>query len=358
MIIFGEETVHEMPVAGSAVTATRPRVLVVGAGAIGALFGSRAGVSNLADVDFICRSNYDHVKKEGVVFDSTLFGRYTFTPCHVYKSIETAGAESSNPWDYLFVSIKALSSSKPTGYNGEGYDAKLITADLIRPLVKGPDTSIVLMQNGVEIDGDIAKAYPDNEIISGVVYAAASQLKSGNFRHQTLSTIHLGRVGGGKSAQLTQLVDILKGAGCEAVEEGNIELVRWHKILWNSAVSGSSVMAGCADTRSILVDPYMERVVRDLMEEAQSVSEARLGQPFPDHLMTIDKMIVLTKTMDPYRPSMTLDFMNGRPMETEAIFGNLIRTGKELGVATPRMDMAYSIIRHLDIANMLKHQSQ
>ncbi|KAI9619271.1 hypothetical protein H4Q26_011954 [Puccinia striiformis f. sp. tritici PST-130] len=57
--------------------ASEIHILIVGAGAVGAFYGSRlhhheAGVK----VSFICRSNYQEVKADGINIESHTFGKY------------------------------------------------------------------------------------------------------------------------------------------------------------------------------------------------------------------------------------------------------------------------------------------
>ncbi len=49
----------------------------------------------------------------------------------------------------------------------------------------------------------------------------------------------------------------------------------------------------------------------------------------------IDQLITVTRAMPAYKTSMALDFEAQRPMEIEAIIGNVVRTGRTHGVAMP-----------------------
>jgi len=45
---------------------------------------------------------------------------------------------------------------------------------------------------------------------------------------------------------------------------------------------------------------------------------------------------------------MMLDYVEGRPLEVEAILGNPVRRAHELGVAVPVMETLYGLVRALD----------
>ena len=78
------------------------KVLVVGAGGVGAYFGGRLAQAGM-EVAVLCRSNYEQVKKSG--FDiSSIAGDFTFKPSGVYRSC----AEYPETADYLLVTTKVL----------------------------------------------------------------------------------------------------------------------------------------------------------------------------------------------------------------------------------------------------------
>jgi len=52
--------------------------------------------------------------------------------------------------------------------------------------------------------------------------------------------------------------------------------------------------------------------------------------------------------MGPYRSSMQLDHEAVRPLEVEAILGEPVRRARAAGVAVPRMEMLYAIVRRVD----------
>ena len=63
-----------------------PHVLVIGAGAVGALFGSALARQG-ARVDVVCRSDYDVVRSQGYAIRSPVFGDHRFVPHAVYREV-------------------------------------------------------------------------------------------------------------------------------------------------------------------------------------------------------------------------------------------------------------------------------
>src|SRR5688572_4350695 len=143
-----------------------PSILIVGAGAVGALFGSALARQG-ARVSVVCRSDYGVVSREGYDIASPLLGNHRFRPHQVFREV----AECKVPPDYLILTVKVL----------EGVDR----AALIRPAV-GPGTVIVLIENGVDIEAEIAAAFPENELLSGLALVGVGRSGPGKIHHQSM----------------------------------------------------------------------------------------------------------------------------------------------------------------------------
>ena len=59
-------------------------------------------------------------------------------------------------------------------------------------------------------------------------------------------------------------------------------------------------------------------------------------------------MVAATDAMAAYRPSTMIDFVEGRPMEVEAIFSEPLRRASALGVATPLLALVTGQMRALN----------
>ncbi len=77
----------------------KPRILVVGAGAIGSFYGAilkRAG----CEVGVVLRSDYDAVKEGGFRFTSPL-GELSWQPDRVYRSVPARWVPTRIPWRWI-----------------------------------------------------------------------------------------------------------------------------------------------------------------------------------------------------------------------------------------------------------------
>ena len=314
------------------------RILVFGAGAIGAVYVytlMHAG----AEVTAVCRSNYDVVKRDGIMMYSVRFGNVRFRP-NVVRIAEEA--TSSVPWDYVVVCSKCFPRSSPS------------LSNMIQPVI-GPSTAIVLVQNGIDIEAEVAASYPNNPIISCVVYLPSTQIRPGVIDYgatqkETLNMLELGTYPASApeshkraAEQFAALVQ--KGGGGAEVYD-DIQPQRWSKLVMNASWNPITALSLCSDTDFLRSSPDAVYLVRNVMFEVlalarvlkiegvtEEVAEEHLGR---HRARTIGK-----------EPSMLTDVREGRPFEVEAIVGNTVRLAKEHGVKVPLLDALYVLARGL-----------
>jgi 2-dehydropantoate 2-reductase len=295
-------------------------VLIVGAGAVGALFGSALARQG-ARVSVVCRSDYDAVSRDGYDIRSKVFGDHRFRPEHVYRNV----ADCREPPDYLLLTSKVL----------ENVDR----AALIRPAV-GPRTVIVLIQNGVDIEPPIAEAFPDNELLSSLAFVAVGRGAPGQVNHLSLGSLILGRFPSGVTPAAQAIAAAFEAGKVPCKLTENAIGARWQKAVWNAVFNPISILGGVLDTDAMLRTDAEVAFARRAMQEVCEVARAA-GHPQSPSL--VEQMLATTRAMPAYKTSMALDYENGRPMEIEAILGNTVRAARKVGVPTPNLDAIYAL---------------
>jgi 2-dehydropantoate 2-reductase len=306
-------------------TTDSPVILIIGAGAIGALYGSalaRAG----ARVSVVCRSDFEVVKRDGYQIDSPLLGQHRFRPQAVYRE----AAECVPAPDYVILTSKVLE--------------EVDRAALIRPAV-GPGTVIVLIQNGIDIEAEIASAFPDNELLSSLAFIAVGRGAPGVVNHQSQGALTLGHYPSGVTPAAQRLAALFEASKVPCKLTDDVVRARWQKAVWNGAFNPLSITGGVLDTSMMLKSAADRAFVRQLMEEIGAIAAAN---GHPQHPQLIDKLIEGTAAMPPYKTSMALDYENGRPMELEAILGNVVRAGRKAGVPMPALESLYAIAKMIE----------
>jgi 2-dehydropantoate 2-reductase len=296
------------------------RVLVLGAGALGAFYGAvlaRAGCT----VSVVARSGIDDIRRDGYRIDSAL-GDLSFKPARVLH----AGEALDTPLDYVLLSLKLV----------PGTDR----VELLKPYRDGRP-AIVLIQNGIAIEDEVASAYPDQALISCVAYASASRKSPTHILHNSKFTrLVLGPwPRGASNADADRLAKLLKAGGASAVVSDDIVGERWKKCTWNSVYNPISALGGLG-TKAILSGEEQTAFVRSAIEEVCAVAAAD-GHPLsPD---TAEQQLAGTRSLPDIVSSMGQDWLAGRPLEIEPILGNVVRIARRLGVAIPRLEALYAL---------------
>ncbi len=304
---------------------TTPSILIIGAGAIGAFFGSALARQG-ARVSVVCRSDYTAVEAHGYDIRSPLLGDHRFVPHRVLK----AASDAREAFDYVVLATKVLATTDRVA--------------LLRDAVSG-DSSIVLLQNGVDIEPEIAAAFAGNELISAIAFIAVTRTAPGKVHHQSEGSLVIGRYPRGESSRAEELASMFKASTIPCKVTPDICTARWQKALWNATFNPISIMGGVLDTSAMLRAPESREFIRTTMLEISATAHAA-GHPIDAAL--IDKLIQGTLAMPPYKTSMAIDFENDRPMEIEAILGNVVRTARRLGVPVPRLETIYAIAKMIE----------
>ncbi|KAK5108289.1 hypothetical protein LTR62_008604 [Meristemomyces frigidus] len=306
-----------------------PRILVFGAGGVGCIYAyilHKAGAS----VTAVCRTNYNVAKTKGITVRSKIFGRQHFQPT-VVKTVQEA--LQHGPFDYLLVCSKAFPG----------------TAELIKDAVTDRHTAIVLAQNGIGLEEDYVKLYPENTIISGVVYLPVTQVDQGVVEHGPLERFEIGTfpadAGEQAKSQCRGLSELFKAGGGSAPLFDDIQPLRWIKVAVNAAWNPTTALTMCDDANYLRSSPQAEPLIRGIMKEVSTVAAAA-GYPDAITHEVIERDLARPKSRletGGKEPSMLTDIREGRSLEVEAIVGNTLRLGQRYGVKTPYLEMLYAL---------------
>jgi 2-dehydropantoate 2-reductase len=295
------------------------KATIIGSGAVGGFYGSLLAKQG-AEVSVVARTDYAHIKERGIVVEDKN-GDYHFQPAQVVRD----AVELTEKPDYALLCVKVVEGADRVG--------------LLHGAV-GPKTAIVLISNGIDIEREIAEAYPDNEIVSGLAFICVTRTGPGRIWRQAYGRLSLGNYPKGVSDKTRALCAVYAQSGINCVPSEDIVAERWRKCVWNAAFNPLSVLSGGLSTSDIL--KTQESFARAIMEEVVAVAKA-LGYALPEDI--VDSNVDSTLKMPPYKTSMLLDCEAGRPMETEAILGAAVRRGQSLGVPIPRLESIYALMK-------------
>jgi 2-dehydropantoate 2-reductase len=313
----------------------RPKVLLFGAGSVGAVYLWL--LSKVADTTAVCRSNYEVVRKDGFILNSSIFGQgIRFKPKVVRDCDEAASDAQGMPYDYIVVCSKAIPGLVP---------------NLIAPAVTPGKTTIVLIQNGVGIEQEYADAFANTSIVSAVVYLPAAQRPSGVINHGEVEKLQIGAFPSSKSSERAKgFTELVKSAGGTAESYDDIQPKRWFKLLvnasWNPICAltlskDTDVLESCSEASSVLLAVMME-----ICDIANAHGYTMTKEEVEYQLGRAQARIPIKAGIE---PSMLQDVQSGRRIEVEAIVGNAVRMGKAKGVRCDRLEMLYVLAKTLDL---------
>jgi 2-dehydropantoate 2-reductase len=296
------------------------KIAVVGTGALG---GWYAGLLAQAGHEVHCVARSDH----GVITARGLMLRNKGQETTVRVASATADGKTVGPCDLIVVTTKST--------------ANAILPELLKPLL-GPATLVVTLQNGMGNVEAIAQVVPFERIVAGLCFVCINRVAPGVIDTTLAGYVRMAAARGEITPAVQTCVSLFKAAGVDTSAENSLEAVLWKKLCWNIPFNGLSIARGAITTDIILANPGLKERVRDLMKEVQAASFAR-GHGFDD--LHIQRQLDVTIGMGSYRPSSLIDFVEGREVEVEGIWGEPLKRGLAAGVAMPLLIQLVADIR-------------
>lgn len=306
---------------------TQRSYAIVGTGAIGGYYGAclqRAGFP----VHFLVHRDYEQVRDRGLRIDS-VYGDFQLPHVHAYTD-----PQLMPPCDVVVIALKSTHNH--------------LLAEILPPLVQ-PQTTLVLLQNGLGCEGAIAAQFPDNPLIGGLCFICSNKVGPGHIRHLDYQSITLAQYASdyapcGITPELSAIASDFQAAQIEITTHGNLFQSRWQKLVWNIPYNSLSVILD-ATTQELMANAMTRQLVQDLMHEVQQGAAACACEITDDF---VAKMLVHTEQMTPYLTSMKLDYDHGRPLEHDAIVGNPLKFAQRQGVELPKIALLYQQLQFLD----------
>lgn len=304
-------------------------VVVVGSGAVGLFYGARLQRAG-HQVVFVARRDLAALQERGLVVESP---DGSFRLEHVRA---VAHAAEAGPADWVICSLKATA-----------LDAG---PDLCAPAM-GPASRVVVLMNGFGVEEPFVARFGAERVLGAMAFVGVNRGEPGVVHHIAYGRVTVGHVAG-DTAAAEAFAGLLASAGIEAVIAPSLRFARWEKLCWNVPFNGLSVAAGGVGTRTILADEALTAVAERAMREVVATANADLaaiGEPHrldPD--VVVERMFAQTRIIADYKTSMLIDYLEGRPLEVEAILGAPLRRAQELGIDTPTIATLYALVRHAD----------
>jgi 2-dehydropantoate 2-reductase len=300
-------------------TMKKPKVAVVGAGAVGGYFGGMLARAGLPVV-MIGRSAFvAAVESSGLFLDSFQFQEKV----HPQATTDLSAAADA---DFVLVCVKTTATVST---------AKQLAAVLETRSV------VVSLQNGVNNAEEI-RAASGIDAVSAVVYVAASVPTPGTVKH-------LGRgdlVIGPNNSKTRAIADLFASANVPCRISDDIEGELWTKFIWNCALNAMSAL-GRVTYGEIIDNGDARQLVEAAVHETLKVAHAKGIDPpgLEDPQAAIAGSFKIAEQMSGTRSSTAQDLARGKYTEIDALNGYVARLGAQLGVATPVNHTLYTLVK-------------
>lgn len=298
-------------------TASRPRVGIIGAGAMGTLFGFHLAAHNDVTILDTNPAVLDRIAKGGLQVNDA-------KPRKVQVTKRASGLFGSS---VLFLFVKAVD-----------------TLRALRPFAGelNPSTPVVSLQNGIGNEDAIKTALGGAvPVVLGITTESSLTVKPGRARSSQGGTTIVGSAGASTTTSRS-VADMLMRGGLRASVVYDIRPHLWGKLVANAAINAVSGLLDC-DAGTILRDPNAARLSEALAEEAAAVAAAlKVNLPYANPWQYVTEVIALGAEA---RSSMAFDLESGHQTEVDHINGAIVAAGRRAGIPTPYNETMVRLIK-------------
>jgi len=297
------------------------KILMLGAGAVGGYFGGRLAEAG-ADVTFLVRpARAAQLAAHGLVVKSP-FG-------DIAKPVKTvAAASEGGPYELVLLTCKA-------------YDLESAVAS-IAPAVEAGAAVLPLLNGMAHLDV-LDRAFGAAKVLGGLCFVAATLTPAGEI-HQLgsmLNGIVFGERSGASSPRCEKLKAAFGNAPVESRVSGEILRDMWSKWVQLAALAGLTCLMRATVGEANQAEEG-GAIALELLDECRAIAGAH--DALPGEKADAAMRARLTDKASTLSASMLRDIERGGPIEGAQIIGDMIRRGRERGVATPLLRI---VLAHL-----------
>lgn len=293
------------------------KIAVLGAGSIGLYYGAKLAAAAGEDVHFLLRSGYDEARRNGIRVFSADEGDLHLRHAAAHRDTTTIG-----PCGLVLVSLKTTQNES--------------LKKLIPPLL-GEDTMLMTLQNGLGSDEALAARFGAHRVLGALCFVCLTRRTPAQVDHFGHGTISIGEFGRPPQPRTEGVAGLFRKAGIETRVVENPAGERWKKLVWNIPFNGLAVSEGGVAVDILLANHLDE--IQALMRETMAAAAA-LGHAIRTDF--IDFQIARTRQMGAYQPSTLVDYLAGRELEIDSIWGEPLRRARAAGVSVPHMEKLHA----------------
>lgn len=304
------------------------KVAIIGAGAMGSLFGgSLASVVEQVVFYSTNKAYVEAVNQHGLIMTQG-------EKRNVVKSRAT-----SNPADIGEADV-AIVYVKYTGTRQAIQDA------LVSCITK--NTMVVTLQNGLG-NVEIIKEYvPEDQIVFGLSTLTSDVKGPGHIEMTTLSKVgtSMWPLNGVVTPKLENLVNLMNQVNLNADIAPDVQERIWKKILVNACENTLCAILKVNVTDLMINTPASYEISKQVIFEVADVARAK-GMNISREA-ALNHVMKVTEAVPGHVPSMVFDVLNKKMTEIGCINEAVVAEGQRLGIPTPTVDLIAKLIRAIE----------
>jgi len=300
------------------------KVAVLGAGAMGCLFGGLMAEKGL-DVVLIdvWKDHVDAINKNGLKMDGHGGDRFI-------KIKATTNPSTLKPVDAIIIMCKATA---------------LKTALTNAKNIIGDKTMLMSFQNGIGHEAIMQEIAGKNKVLGGTTTQASNIIAPGHIKNHGSLPSWIGEYEGGMSDRVSDLAETFTAHNLETIAVADIKKRKWMKLFALTAIGPLSSVFNLHHT-DLYITNKNQKVSRSLGKqiilETRAVAKADGVDVTEDECLEMFNKIVDSNQTN--KSSMCFDILNKRKTEIEFINGAVAKIGKSHGIKTPMNDLMYNMI--------------
>jgi len=300
------------------------KIVVLGSGSIGSLYG--AFLSTINDNEVILVGRNPHVaaiRTKGLQIKG-IMGEHKF---HLKAVEDVSKIEEA---DLILLTTKT-------------YDTIPAIRSAKHLIDKG--AYVMVIQNGLGTEERVAEELNTTKVLRATTCMGALRIEPGVVDATGCGLTEIGSRYPENYAYVLNITDMLTKCGFNVQSSKNIEGVVWTKTLVNCGINPVGALTGFKNGE-VYRNPQLRSLVIKLVEEAVAIVKA-LGI----ELTTEDPVryaLGTAKATGNNINSMLQDIRARKRTEIDSITGEIIRLGKELGIKTPSNESVYALIKAIE----------
>ena len=304
------------------------KIVVIGAGAMGSIYGGRLSQHNEVYLIDTNQKIVDRINDRGL----TLVEGEREMLCYPRARVS---AEGIGPADLVILFVKALYSRNALAAAGE---------------LLGENTYVMTLQNGAGHEAILNEYVKHDHIIIGTTEDNGCVLEPGKVRHGHGGAGHtnVGLLVPDENGILETIKSSSDCCGFKVQIHQNIQKLIWHKLFTNVSLSALTGVLQ-VDMGFIAKNPHAWSAARRLIHEAVAVAN-RMNLDFDEE--EIAEEVKKTSQGNPAGcTSIRADLRDGRKTEVDTISGAVVRTAHELRMEVPSHELMVNLIHSMEERN-------